>query len=163
MDKIIIIDDSRIKKELEAFLTANKNHIKLSSDMDEFSMGRNTILKEIITRYEEKHKVKIQSMDHVRFYKLNDIVFIKSEQDKILLYQSDSSINSINETIDNIEVQLKCFPLLRIHDEFIVNLYHVVRISGQSENSIELSDGTTLPLSPEKKEIIIESLNKYIK
>ncbi|MEZ5198456.1 MAG: LytTR family transcriptional regulator DNA-binding domain-containing protein [Bacteroidales bacterium] len=162
MDKIIIIDDSGIKKELEAFLMANKNHIRLSSDMDELSLGQNPVLKEIVRRYEEKHKVKIQSKDHVRFYKLNDIIHFEAAENFTFIYQSDGTKNIVNETIDSIEIQLQDFPFFRTHPNHIVNLHHIVRVSDQSENRIELSTGDNVPVTASKKEIIIDFLNKYI-
>lgn len=162
MDKIIIIDDSGIKKELEVFLLANREHIRLSSDMDEVSLGQNPALKEIINRYEEKHKVKIQSKDYVRFYKLSEIIYIKSFENKSTLYQDNNNSIILNETIDSIENQLLDFPFLRVHLNYIVNLNHVVRVSGKIEDSIELTNGDIVPVSKAKNEIIIDFLNKYI-
>lgn len=162
MDKIIIIDDSGIQKELESFLIANKEHIRLNSNMDEISLGHNPVLKEIVKQYEEKHKVKIQSKDHVRFYKQNEIIYLKSNENKTILYQSDHSKTSVNENIDAIEQQLKNFPFLRTHHDYIVNLHHIVKISGQDMDLIILTNGNTLPVTEIKKAIIIEFLNKYI-
>ena len=162
MDKIIIIDDSGIQRELEKFLLANKDHIRLSSDMDEVSLAQNPILKEIVKRYEQKHKVKIQSKDHVRFYKLNDIIHLKSIGTKTILYQSDHNQIEINESLNNIELQLQHFPFFKTHQIHIVNLHHLVKIADKPEVSIELSNGDIVPVTASKKKTIIEFLDKYI-
>jgi two-component system LytT family response regulator len=162
LDKIIIIDDSGIKKELEAFLLANREHIRLSSYMDEVSLGQNPVLKEIVRRYEERHKVKIQSKDLVRFYKLNDIIHFKSEGNKTILFQSDGTSNLIGENIDDIEKQLTNFPFIRTHEHYIVNLHHIKKVSGANDDLIELGNGGVVPVSPAKKKLIIDFLNKYI-
>lgn len=162
MDKIIIIDDSGIQKELQKFLLANKDHIRLSSDMDEVSLGENPILKEIVRKYEQKHKVKIQSKDHVRFYKLNDIIHLESVGNKTKLYHSDQNQIEINESLNSIEIQLQDFPFFRTHLNHIVNLHHLVKVAEDTEDNIELSNGDIVPLTSSKKKTIIEFLYKYI-
>lgn len=162
MDKIIIIDDSGIQNELEKFLIANKKHIRLSSDMDEVSLGQNPILKEIARRYEEKHKVKIQSKDHIRFFQANEIIRFKANNNKTITFLTNEKVVEINETIDNIEQQLEYLPFLRIHEAHIINVHFISKIFDKTENNIELNDGTLLPVTEIRKEFIMNFLNKYI-
>ncbi len=163
MDKIIIIDDSGIQKELEEFLKTNKKHIRLSSDMEELAMTSNPVLKEIIKRYEEKHKVKIQSKDHVFFYKSSELLRFEAFLSKTIIFQLDGSQQQISEDIDTIEFQLKDFPFIRTHPDHIVNLHYISRISDKASQSIELSDGTHIPVTIQRKNIIIETFRKYFK
>ena len=162
MDKIIIINDSRIQPELEKFLIANKKHIRFRSDMDEISLSQNPLLKEIVRRYEEKHKVKIQSKDHIRFFQANEIIRFKANNNKTIIFLTNEKVVEINETIDNIEQQLENQPFLRIHEDHIVNLNFIAKILDKNENSIELNDGTLLPVTEIQKEFILKFLNRYI-
>jgi len=163
MDRIIIIDDKVIRNELEAFLIANQEHIRLNSDMDEVSLSENPTLQEIITLYEDKYKVKIRSRDNIRFYKLNDIVRLESLDKQTKLILINGKINLINESLADVEKQLKDFPFFRTHTHHIVNLHHVTGIKDLAEASIMLSTGDAVPLSNKEKELIINILNKYIK
>ncbi|MCD4788658.1 MAG: LytTR family transcriptional regulator [Bacteroidales bacterium] len=162
MDKIIIINDSGIQKELEEFLIANKKHIWFSSDMDEISLGQNPILKEIVRRYEEKHKIKIQSKDHIRFFRANEIIRFKANNNKTIIFLTNEKVVEINETIDNIEQQLENQPFLRLHEDHIINVNFISKIFNKTENNIELNDGTSLPVTEIRKEFIMNFLNKYI-
>ncbi|OQX73939.1 MAG: hypothetical protein B6D61_12025 [Bacteroidetes bacterium 4484_249] len=163
MDKIIIINDSGIQSELEEFLITNKKHIRFSSDMDEISLSKNSLLQGIIKRYEEKHKVKIQSKDYIRFFQANDIIRFKANKGKTIIFLTNNNIVEINETIDNIEQQLEYQPFLRIHEDHIVNLHYVSRIINDNKDFLELTNKEELPLSSKNKEILLEQLYKYIK
>ena len=163
MDKIIIIDDNGIQKELAEFLMANKNHVRLHSNMDELSLSTNPLLKEIIKQYGEKHKVKIQSKDNIRFFKTNDIIRFEAIYGKTTIYMTDGSHSEISENISAIEEQLEDFSFLRIHPNHIVNLQFLSKISSQDKNQIELTSGVILPVTETHKELIIEFLNKYFK
>lgn len=162
MDKIFIINDSGIQSELEEFLIVNKKHIRFSSDMDEISLSKNSLLQEIIKRYEEKHKVKIQSKDNIRFFQTNEIIRFKANNDKTITFLTNEKVVEINETIDNVEQQLEYQPFLRIHEGHIINVHFISKIFDKAENNIELNDGTLLPVTEIRKEFIIKFLNKYI-
>jgi len=162
MDKIIIIDDSGIQKELEKFLIANKKHIRLSSDMDELSLGNNSILSEIIKRYEDKHKLKIQTKDKIRFYKSNEIIRFEAKQDKTIIFLSNNTTSEIDESIEGIEQQLQNFSFIRIHKNHIINVNFISKIYGNFDNQIELTNGETIPVTKNRKKQIMDSLNKHI-
>ena len=162
MDKIIIINDSGIQPELEEFLITNKKHVRFNSDMDEMSLGQNPILKEIVRKYEEKHKVKIQSKDNIRFFQANEIIRFQATYNKTTIFLINDKEVEINETIDKIEQQLKVLPFLRINENHIINVHFISKIFDKTENNIELNDGTLLPVTEIRKNTITKFLNKYI-
>jgi len=162
VDKIIIINDSRIQPELNKFLFANKKHIRFSSDMDEISRGNNSLFQEIIKRYEEKQKVKIQSGDNISFFQANEIIRFKANSDKTIIFLTNNKTVGINENIENIELQIKELPFLRIHTDHIINVHFISKVIEKAESDIELNDGTLLPVSEKQKKIITGFLNKHI-
>lgn len=130
--------------------------------MDEISLSNNSLFKEIIKRYEEKHKVKIQSKNQIRFFKVNEILhFIANKEKTIIILSNEKSIE-IDKPIDEIEQQLKELPFLRIHADHIVNVNFISKVFNKNKNNIELSDGTLLPVSDIRKEFIMDFLNNYI-
>ena len=154
MDRIIIINDNGIQKELNDFLTANQNHIMLNSDFDEVSLDGNSMLSEIIQQYEAKHKIKIQSRDNIFFFKSNEIIHIKAKMGQTTIYLNSNKMVEVNEYIDNIEEQLKNFAFLRIHTNHIINVHFIAKIFERDQNTIELIDGTVIPVSEFRKELI---------
>ena len=162
MDRIFIIDDDGIKEKLEKFLIANKKHIRLNSDMDELSLGNNSILSEIIKRYEDKHKLKIQTKDKIRFYKSNEIIRFEAKQDKTIIFLSDNTTSEIDKSINDIESQLKSFFFIRTHENHIINVNYISKIYGDSDELIELLNGETVPVTINRKKYIMNFLNKHI-
>ena len=163
MDRIIIIDDKGIKDDLEAFLIANQEHIRLNSDMDEVTRGTNPTLQEIISLYEKKYKVKIRSRDNIRFYRLNDIVSLKADKKQTIVKLINGKTNIVNESLGEVETQLENFPFYRTHKNHLVNLHHVTGIKDDPVSKVIMTNGDNIPLAAKAKQMIIETLNKFIK
>lgn len=162
MDRIIIINDNGIQKELNDFLSANQHHIMLNSGLDEVAPDENSMLSEIIKQYEAKHKIKIQSKDNIYFFKSNEIVHIKAQMDQTTIYLISNKVVEVNEYIDNIEEQLKDVAFLRIHTNHIINVHFIAKIFDKGQNTIELNDGTVLPVSEFRKELITKYLDNNL-
>jgi two-component system LytT family response regulator len=163
MDRIIIIDDKVIRNELEAFLIANQEHIRLNSNMDEVSMGNNPSLQEIISLYENKYKLKIRSRDNIRFYRLKDIIRLEAKGKVTLLKLINGKLHTINESFEIVESQLRDFPFFKAHNEHLINLYHVTGIQKIQNARIFMDNGDVIPLLDKQKDLIVNALSKFIK
>ncbi len=163
MDKIIIIDNNEIRDELEQFITENKRHILFNSDMDLLSLESNPVLKEIIDNYELKHKIKIQTKSRIWFFKNYEIVRFEASKGNTMVYLTNESRAVINENIDEIENQLKDFSFLRIHNDHIVNMVFIARIYEDNNEKVTLTNGDILPIDNQRKQYILETLEKYNK
>jgi len=161
MDRIIIINDNGIQKELNDFLATNQIHIRLNSGFDEIAMEKNSLLSEIIQQYEEKHKIKIQSKDNIFFFKSNEIVHIEAKLDRTTIFIVSDKLIEVNEYIDNIEEQLKNYDFLRIHTNHIINVNFIAKIFEKGQNTIELNNGTILPVSEFRMELIKKNLDNH--
>jgi len=160
MDKIIIIDDSGIQEKLDKFLSANKNHVRLSADMDEVSLRGNSAFMEILKYYEEKHKLKIHTKDKVWFYKINEVLRFEAVYGKTRIYFSNGSTSLLNVTIDEIENQLRDFPFFKIHSSHIINGNYISRITDSPNGLIELTNGDSVPIKKSYKKQILNFINK---
>lgn len=155
MDKIIVIDDKGIQKELEQFLVSNKTHVRLNTYMDELTLGQNPMLQEIIRQYEEKHKIRIRSKDRIYIFKQNDLVRLSIVDGKTCAFLLNGKIREIFGTLDALEEQLSNFPFLRTHPDHIVNMNFISGIKGKDEKRIELLDKSYVPICDERMEIIL--------
>jgi len=163
MDKIIIIDDSGVQDELEKFIVANKKHILFNSDMDLLLLEKNPILKDIIENYESKHKIKIHTKSRVWFFKSREIVRFEAGKGNTTAYLTNKNHSVINENINQIENQLKDFSFLRIHNNHIVNMSFITRIFEDNSGKVTLTNGDILPVDNQRKQYIIETLEKHNK
>ena len=163
MDRIIIIDDSGIQKKLEKFLLANKNNIRLNTDMDEIALSNDFALSEIIKTYEEKHKLKIHTKSRVWFFKSREIIRFEALEKDTRVYLTNQNRPVINENIDEVENQIKDFSFLRIHNKHIINMNHIARIFEDDSEKISLLNGDVLPVEKLRKQYILESIEKHNK
>ncbi|HPE57943.1 MAG TPA: LytTR family transcriptional regulator DNA-binding domain-containing protein [Bacteroidales bacterium] len=161
MDRIIIIDDSGIQDDLNRFLETNKTNIRLDSDFIDLSTGRSSLIKEIIDRYEDKFKVKIQSKDKVHLFRINEIIFFKAMPEGTKLFLVNNNTLLLDGNIETVSSQLKDHPFIAVHPNYLVNFHHIVRISNSKKTKIEMSNGESLPVSERNKEIIMKELGKY--
>jgi len=161
MDKIIIINDSRIEDKLEKFLIANRNHIRFISDMDEVALCQNPVLMEIINRYEEKHKIRIESGNQQWFFRSAEIVRIEAKNDNIEIHLNNKRIIRINLKIDLLKKHLESFSFIRVHKDHIVNVNYLSKIYDMNAEVIELSNGTRLPVSKSYKSSVQHIFEEY--
>ncbi|NOX46768.1 MAG: hypothetical protein GXO89_07305 [Chlorobi bacterium] len=163
MDKIIIIDNNEIQEELDKFINTNQKHILFNSDMDQLSLERNPILKGIINNYEVKHKIKIQTKNRIWFFKSGEIIRLEGKRQNTILYLTNKSRPLINESIDQIENQLKDFSFIRIHNDHIINVNFISKIATGQDEYIELINGETIPVESQRKQSILKSLETHNK
>jgi DNA-binding LytR/AlgR family response regulator len=163
VDKIIIIDNNEIQEELDKFINTNQKHILFNSDMDQLSTETNPILKGIIDNYEEKHKIKIRTKTRIWFFKSSEIIRLEAKKQNTILYLTNQNRSLINESIDQIENQLKDFSFIRIHDDHIVNVNFISKITAGWDESIELINGEIVPIENQRKQYILKSLENHNK
>ena len=163
MDKIIIIDNNDIQEELDKFININQKHILFNSDMEQLSLERNPILKVIIDEYEEKHKIKIQTKNRIWFFKSGEIIRLEGKRQNTILYLTNKNRSLINESIDQIENQLKDFSFIRIHNDHIINVNFISKITAGQDEYIELINGEIVPIESQRKQYILKSLENHNK
>lgn len=162
MDRIIIIDDTGIQHDLNHFLKSNRNHIRLDSDVTELSSGENSLVTEIIESYEQKYKLKIRSRDLVYIFRVNEILYIEALYKTVKLHLTKGNPVLLENELYAVENQLREYPFLSVHPNYIVSVNHISSISDDL-NFLVLNNEIKVPISENKKKIIITELEKYIK
>lgn len=162
MDRVIIINDAGIKERLNKFLNENKNNIRIDTDLEELSMGENTIIKELLLKYEEKYKIKIQSKDTIQLIPANDIIYIEMQDQRQFLYLTNNSMIEAMEPLLKFEEQLNRFPFLKTSPGFIININHIMSVSQSAENYIVMKSGKKIPVTRENKRLIIHFIEKHV-
>ncbi len=146
MDRIIIIDDSGIRSDLEVFLKANKGHIRLDSNLRELAQGNNPLIREIISRYEEKYKLRFKTKDSLYFFRVNEVVAIAATGTGITVYLNGKEALSLEGGMEIFSGDYLNYPFLRIHEQHIVNLNYIKEIKA-SPPHVVMEDGRKIPVS----------------
>jgi DNA-binding LytR/AlgR family response regulator len=161
LDRIIIINDNGIQNDLNHFLKANRNHIRLDSDVSELSSGGNSLINEIIESYENKYKLKIQSKDLVYIFKVNEVLYFEALYKTVKIHLTKGKPVLLEGELQTLEKQLKEYPYFAVHHDYVVNINHISSISDDL-NFVVLENNVKVPVSESKKKIIITELEKYI-
>jgi DNA-binding LytR/AlgR family response regulator len=162
MDKIIIINDNKIEEQLERFLAANRQNIRLVSDMDEMALARNPVLKEIIQQYEQKHKLRITSDDQVWLFRSSEIVWIEREKNSLVVHLRSWKTEKVDLPVAKLMPQLEGFPFVQVHPDYIINLNYLATVHEKDAKVVDLTDGTSLPIGRHYRSAIKKVLMKYL-
>lgn len=79
-----------------------------------------------------------------------DILYFESAGRKIRVFMCGHEPVTFNGKLNDVALQLDCgkIPFLRIHQSYLVNYHH---IRSRSRKEVTLIDGTTLPISEERR------------
>jgi two-component system LytT family response regulator len=87
-----------------------------------------------------------------------DVLFIEGKSNYSIIYLKGKSPITMAKTLKKFESQLRLHPFLRIHKSYLINQANLSEKGINDENMIQLCDGTHLPVSRRKREIIKQSL-----
>jgi two-component system LytT family response regulator len=87
-----------------------------------------------------------------------DVLFIEGKSNYSIIYLKGKSPITMAKTLKKFESQLRLHPFLRIHKSYSINQANLSEKGINDENMIQLCDGTHLPVSRRKREIIKQSL-----
>jgi two-component system LytT family response regulator len=86
-----------------------------------------------------------------------DVLFIEGKSNYSIIYLKGKSPITMAKTLKKFESQLRLHPFLRIHKSYLINQANLSEKGINDENMIQLCDGTHLPVSRRKREIIKQS------
>jgi two-component system LytT family response regulator len=87
-----------------------------------------------------------------------DVLFIEGKSNYSIIYLKGESPITMAKTLKKFESQLRLHQFLRIHKSYLINQANLSENGINDENMIQLNDGTHLPVSRRKREIIKKSL-----
>jgi len=89
---------------------------------------------------------------------ITDVLYIEGKSNYSIIYAKGSAPITMAKTLKKFESQLRLHPFLRIHKSYLINKEQLANRQLSAENTLRLSDGTELPVSRRKREIIKKSL-----
>ncbi len=87
-----------------------------------------------------------------RLLKIKDIVRINSEGNYITFYTSRQEKFTVIKTMKYFEEKLPQELFFRVHQSHIINFKHIEKVTICDGYSIVMNDGSSVPLSKERKE-----------
>lgn len=87
-----------------------------------------------------------------------DVLYIEGKSNYSIIYTKLAGPITMAKTLKKFESQLRLHPFLRIHKSYLINQEQLRTNVLSQENTLQLSDGTILPVSRRKREIIKKRL-----
>ena len=120
----------------------------------QFSLLTENISKEI------PEKIAIPSGTDLLLLNISEICYIKGEGPYSEVLLSNNTKHLVSRNLKNFEEVLQhCKGFLRIHRSYIVNFNEAVSYSKSDNGWLNLKNGASVPISPEKINLIMENIS----
>ncbi len=106
--------------------------------------------------------MKIGSNNQLLFFKNETVLRFKAMGGRTMIFFTDGRSQEVDESIDNIEKQLKDSDFIRIHSLHIVNVNFITQIFNGPDDFVELNDHKVLPINKKQKKILVELLSNHL-
>ncbi len=100
----------------------------------------------------------IPSMDKIEFVDFDDIIYLKSDGRYTVFYLIESKKITASKNLGEFESTLDTNLFFRIHNSYIVNLKHVVKINKAVGAYCEMSNREALPIAKRRQ----DALSKFL-
>lgn len=133
---------------------------KLERQTSLYNIGeRLAILEANMTNTSTISQIVLSMHDGLIVVKLEDIIRCESDNNYTRFILQNGEEHLISKTLKEYENMLPADMFLRIHQSHLINLKFVKKYKKGKRSLVELTNGVIIPVSNEKKEILIEMLN----
>ena len=124
----------------------------------------NERLKQLISHMHLKDaplKIGLASQSKVDFVDISRIVRCEADNNYTHVFLSSQEKMTISKTLKEFEDLLRDHGFIRLHQSHLINSAHIRSYQKYDGGSIEMSDGSNIPISRAKKETILTLIKKY--
>lgn len=108
----------------------------------------------------QKRKLVLKTQESVHVVDLSDIIRCEADKNYTFFYLSNGKKILVSRTLKDFETLLSNQGFFRVQQSHLVNLDFIDRYDKQEGGSVILKDGSSVPLSPAKKEQFFTLLEK---
>lgn len=112
------------------------------------------LLTNIDNAEKEIKKIILKTQDSIFVVDINSIVRCESQNNYTLFYLSDSSTVLVSKTLKEYDEMLSPLSFIRCHQSHLVNPKYIVKYTKHPVITIEMVDGSTIPVAVRKKDVI---------
>jgi two-component system LytT family response regulator len=155
--RIIVIDESECKKELDTFIKKHRKHIHLMLDA---GSDKATVFSKRVEDSEAPKLLGINKNDSIIVVNAKDIVRIESVRNYSQLYLGDHKKIVVSKSLMQMEGKLEKHHFIRIHKSHLININFLERFVKAEGGYVVMRDQSRLPVSTRKKELLFSELEK---
>lgn len=161
MLKLLIIDDTNCKKELNDFLNKNNASVQAFIATKELAQQAMLIADNLNSNLIINKRLAVNSADSTCIFNASEIIRCESSRNYTNFILTNNRIVIASKTLIEFEKQLvkyNCF--VRIHKSHLININFIEKYLKADGGYVVLKDGTKLPVATRKKEILFKELLK---
>jgi two-component system LytT family response regulator len=143
--------------DVEELKTAVAKALKLQKPKNE---EVNNLLSNL-NKNPEEHKIVLSTSEGMHIIKVKSIIRCQADDYYTNFYLDDGRRIMISKTLKESEELLNGHNFIRPHRSHLVNMAYIKRYVKSDGGYIILSDGTKVPVSRRKKEVIINYLQQF--
>ncbi len=113
-----------------------------------------------LAQQDHDKKISLPTSGGLLFVPLPEIVRFEAEGRYTWCYRSTGEKHLITKTLKEYEEMLMGYQFLRIHKSHFIHLKHVVEYSRLDGGSVNMSDGSELQISRDKKVLFLSEMGK---
>lgn len=146
--------------EIESLIFAvNKALKKIGQSASTISLKETKRLEKALEVKSQIEFITISNVNKVNLIKKLDILYCKSSGRYTEFHLVNNKTLVASKSLGEYEVILAYQDFFRIHNSYIINLYHLVNINKKAGNYCQLKDGTELPISRRRYDKLLQYLN----
>ncbi len=116
-------------------------------------------LKDIIKSLgNESQVISLPTTEGIERLNISDILMVTADRSYSTVQTVQGRKITISKTLLHIESLIESDKFIRPHLSYLVNLDHVIRYNKADGGTLDLSDGTTVPISRRKKAEVLDQL-----
>jgi two-component system LytT family response regulator len=141
-------------EELHTALSNAIQHLDQKKEESQFSVLQHNI------QPQHKRKLVLKTQESIFVVEIDDIVHCEADKNYTFFYLNDGKKILVSKTLKDYDTMLAGFSFFRVHQSHLINLNYVERYDKHDGGSVILKDGSSIPLSPAKKEQFFKSLDQ---
>lgn len=114
---------------------------------------------ESITPIPERHKIAIPLSGKTIFVESEEIIYCKSSGNYSEIYFKDHKTEILSKKLKDVELIIRHKNFFRVHNSYLVNINYIKEFVKSDGQYIVLDEGTTIPVSRNKKHELMQALN----
>ena len=150
--------DYLLKPVSEEALERTLHKIGKSDELNLFQRKVESLMRNLKLRDPGLAQIVIPTMEGLEFLELNEIMRCESDGNYTRFFMSNNEQHYVAKTLKQIEQLIDDASFFRVHNSHLINLRYAKKYRKGKAGSLELKDGTVVPVSRSRKGGFLDSL-----
>jgi two-component system LytT family response regulator len=158
MIKVLLIDDTLCKKELEELLHKYPGEVKSLANLQDLSTVTGLLGHPQNPSLHASGRIAVNTNDSLTLLRVHDIIRCEGDRNYTSIFMTGDRKITVSRTLRDFDDMLGKYGFLRIHKSHLINLNFLEKFVKADGGQAELSDGVRLPVSSRRKEQLYREL-----